>query len=167
MIDFPLTNSGFDIQKAIVDILLADTNLAALVGARIHDSPPPSVAFPYIIVGDMTMQRPELTSTSMRTTYSMEISALLGPNPLDTTFTLGFEAGHQIMARVFELLHNGTLTLENGRIVQRLRIGTLRTERIRGQLDSQPDYRQVSAPVEVWVWQSRTQTAPAPEGGGS
>lgn len=165
MVNLPLTNSGFDIQKAIVDLMLADTDLAALVGTRIHDSPPPDVVFPYVIVGDMSMQRPELTSTSMRTIYNMEISALLGPNPADTTYTLGFEAGHQIMARVFELLHNSTLTLENGRTVQRLRIGTLRTERVRGQLDSQPDYRIVTAPIEVWVWQSRTQAAP--EGGGS
>lgn len=165
MVTQPLANSGFDVQKAIYDILTKDTTLATKAGGRIYDAPPKNPALPYVIIGDMLTSPPEMTSSSIRNTYSMDVSVVLGPNPEANVHYLGFETGHAIIDRVFQLLNDcRTLTLKNGRTVQRVKVGQLRTQRVRGQLDTDPDYRVLTVPVEVWVWQAREVSAPD-EGG--
>lgn len=160
MVTQPFANSGFDVQEAIFDILDADTSLAAIVGDRIYDAPPKNPTLPYIIIGDMLASPPAFTSSSISNTYSMDVSVVLGPNPDSNVHYLGFEAGHGVIDRVFQLLNdNRAMTLQNGRTVRRVKVGQLRTQRVRGQMDSEPDYRILTVPVEVWVWQAREVTA--------
>lgn len=44
--------AALDWQAALVALLLADPDLAALVGDRIHDAAPRNAAFPFITLGD-------------------------------------------------------------------------------------------------------------------
>ena len=105
-------NSGFDIQKAVYDLLIADNTVKGLVGSRVYDAPPPNPVLPYVVIGDMVASAPETTSTSTIIRYSMDISAVIGPNPAADTFSRGFEVGHDIVGAAQEALHNITsLTL--------------------------------------------------------
>lgn len=151
-----LVNSGFDIQEAVYDLLMADTAMKALVGDRIYDAAPPSPTLPYVIIGDMTGPPPETTSTSTLTKYTMEISAIVGANPASDEHTLGFETGHKIIGRALTLLQEyKEMDFGDARKILRVSMRDLKTQRVRGQLDTEPDYRIITQPVEVWVWQAR------------
>jgi hypothetical protein len=45
--------AALDLQAALVACLLADTDLVALVGDRIHDGAPRATAFPSVTLGDV------------------------------------------------------------------------------------------------------------------
>ena len=47
--------SGLAVQKAVVGRLRTDTGVAALVGTRVYDQPPPNPTFPYISLGPETI----------------------------------------------------------------------------------------------------------------
>lgn len=47
-----MTSAAFELQKAIVEALRADTSLTAIMGEpRIYDAAPADVAFPYVVIG--------------------------------------------------------------------------------------------------------------------
>lgn len=43
--------SSYELQKAVVDRLRADSAVTALVGQRVYDKPPPAPVFPYVSIG--------------------------------------------------------------------------------------------------------------------
>lgn len=47
-----MTAAPLVLQKAVYAALAGDAGLGALVGDRIHDGPPRSLAFPYVTLGD-------------------------------------------------------------------------------------------------------------------
>lgn len=144
-----LTNSGYDIQKSVRDALLADSAIQNLVGSRVYEAAPSNAAAPYIIIGDMSSEPPELTSTSILMRYSMEVSAVVGPDPQANSQVIGFKNAHAILDRVTQLMQDRTpFSWDATRKVLRVDIGAMKTERAE-------DYRIISLPVEVWVWQAR------------
>lgn len=48
-----MTHPALALQKAVVAALVADAQVGALVGDRIHDAPPRDVAFPYVSIGQV------------------------------------------------------------------------------------------------------------------
>ena len=144
-----LINSGYDIQKSVRDALLADNAIQALVGNRIYEAAPSNPAVPYIIIGDMNSEPPELTSTSILARYSMEVSAVVGPDLQANSQAVGFKNAHAILDRVTQLMQDRTpFSWDATRKVLRVYTGAIKTERAE-------EYRIISLPVEVWVWQAR------------
>ncbi len=144
-----LTNSGYDIQKSVRDALLADSAIRNLVGNRVYEAAPTNATAPYVIIGDMSSEPPELTSTSILMRYSMEVSAVVGPDPQANSQAVGFKNAHAILDRVTQLMQDRTPFIWDAtRKVLRVDIGAMKTERAE-------DYRIISLPVEVWVWQAR------------
>jgi hypothetical protein len=47
-----MTHPSLALQKAVFAALVADAEVAATIGDRIHDAPPRNVAFPYATFGD-------------------------------------------------------------------------------------------------------------------
>ena len=50
-----MSGAAFELQKAIVTALVADTALTALVGSRIYDETPRAPAFPYVVLSQTTV----------------------------------------------------------------------------------------------------------------
>lgn len=44
--------ADWNIQKAIAELLFADTNLSALIGDRLYEEVPDKPQFPYVVLGD-------------------------------------------------------------------------------------------------------------------
>lgn len=47
-----MSDPSLELQKAIVAALKADTDTAALIGARVYDQPPAVPQFPYLTLGE-------------------------------------------------------------------------------------------------------------------
>ena len=93
-------------QKGILAKLSGDSALVALLGgtAKVYDSPPENVAFPYIVIGDKTA----IDFGSM--TFRGQDQTLTIHSWSQAKSSLEVQ---QIMDRIWSVLHEGALTLVN------------------------------------------------------
>lgn len=108
-----LTDPGFDLQKSVVQALLASAAMQAIVDKGVYDQVPrdkqgePTVAFPYVTFGE-TQTLPELAECT---------------DAADTFFTLhawsrkvGFGEVKKLNAAVIATLHDQPITLASGTV---------------------------------------------------
>ena len=115
--------SGFsqlEMQQAIYQLLSTDSTLSSLV-TGVYDHVPAGTALPYITIGDAT-SRDWSTKTSS------------GSQLLFTIHAYSAEGGRKqvtdIMTRVYDLLHQGTLSLTSHTLVAvRFELGDIERER--------------------------------------
>lgn len=62
------------LQKALISVLRANAPLASLVGSRVYDEPPQSVALPYVRLGNVDLSPERLScADDHRLTFSIEV----------------------------------------------------------------------------------------------
>ena len=71
-------SNALDLQKSVRAVLVADTTIAGLVGARIYDEPPQDPTFPYIRFGEI-MERPMDTDSEQAASITMDVEAYSRP----------------------------------------------------------------------------------------
>ena len=103
-----MTSAALALQAAIVAALLADDDLAALVGDRIHDAPPRDAAFPYVSLG---LMRATDWSTATEDGAEHEVTVHVWSRER------GKRACHAIMAAIRGVLHDAPLTLDGHALV--------------------------------------------------
>lgn len=102
-----LTDPSGDIQAAITALLLADTELTALVVDRVYDKIPNVPAFPYITIGEAQML-PELGECTDAAETRVTIHTW-------TRFK-AFGSDKRLGKIIIQLLHDGELTISNGNV---------------------------------------------------
>jgi hypothetical protein len=104
-----MPDASLDLQKAIVAVLKASTELAALVGDRIYDRPPTGAVMPYVSLG-----AEDWTQTDVSCIRSHE-----GAVQVDAWSTaVGKPEAKRIAAAVQDALHEADLTLDTAGLVE-------------------------------------------------
>lgn len=124
---------AFGLQRAVYERLVADAELAGLVGDAIHDAPPelPVEARPaeYVTIGEEAV-RPFGTKTSLGAIHDFDVTVHSAHD--------GFERAKRIGAAICAALIDAPLVLEAGRLVG------LRFLRARADRGPAPEKRRVS-----------------------
>ena len=120
---------GSALQGAIYDALLADTDLAALVGAAIYDAVP-SGELPetFVVLGDeIITDASAVLCVAARHDFSISVIST----------ALGYGEAKAVSAAITNALVTASLTLDEGRLVylnflraRAARVGTRKTRRI-------------------------------------
>lgn len=88
--------------------LLADADVAAAVGARIYDDPPPDVVFPYVTLGRIETRAADASSADgLEHAVTLHVWSRHG----------GRAEALSVVAAMRAVLHNAPLTIEGRRLV--------------------------------------------------
>ena len=96
-----MTDPAWPLQQALYTTLTGDTTLMALIDA-VHDQVPEEAAYPYVSLGDDTA-----VDWGTKSTQGQEVTITLH----GWSRARGRREVKQIMARVYTLLHEQTLTI--------------------------------------------------------
>lgn len=100
-------SAALALRQAIRARLLADTPLAALIAARIHDLPPADVAFPFVTLGEAVVSDwSTATEGGSEQALTLHVFSRQG----------GRAEAFAICAAVQEALHDAPLALEGHRL---------------------------------------------------
>jgi hypothetical protein len=103
-----MANLGYlSLQKALFLKLSGDSALQALT-TGVHDRAPQNSEFPYVVIGDME-GKDWSTKTTSGTEYLFEIQVWSREG--------GRKEAATIMERIYQLLHDGSMTVENNSLV--------------------------------------------------
>lgn len=97
-----------ELQSALLTALKADATLAAIVDTRVYDNVPQKTDYPYVAIGDDTFG--DLGSHTFK---GMEITV----NIHCWSQYAGRKQVKQMMEAIYDLLHEGTLTLSGHTVV--------------------------------------------------
>ena len=99
---------ALSLQAAIAAHLLADADLVALVGGRIHDAPPRNAAFPLVVLGETAQ-----ADWSSGTEAGGEVRLVLHV----WSRAEGKREAWTIIGALMRLLHDAPLTLDDASLV--------------------------------------------------
>lgn len=110
MAETAATDSTLEVQKAIVALLRGDAGVAALVGARVYDQAPASVAFPFVSLGP-TLGQPAVETDGGE---GFEVSVTLD---VWSRSRAGRVEAAQIMGAVVAAMNNAEPALDSKTVV--------------------------------------------------
>ena len=98
-----MSDHSFELQKTIFSTLNNDSTITSTFSATVHDHVPQGTAFPYIVIGEETMT----DDSSSKDIDFNEFTLIIH------TFSRnrGRKEAKNIMARIYTLLHNATLSV--------------------------------------------------------
>ena len=98
-----MSDHSFELQKTIFTTLNSDNTITSTYSATVHDHVPQGTSFPYIVIGEETMTDESSTKTLDFNNFTLTIHIF--------SRNRGRKEAKQIMARIYELLHNQNLTV--------------------------------------------------------
>ena len=94
---------SFELQKTIFTTLNGDNTITSTFSATVHDHVPQGTSFPYIVIGEETMTDESSAKTLDFNNFTLTIHIF--------SRNRGRKEAKQIMARIYELLHNQNLSV--------------------------------------------------------
>jgi|TARA_Y100000015_G_scaffold11391_1_gene10884 hypothetical protein len=98
-----MSDHSFELQKTIFTTLNSDNTITSTYSATVHDHVPQGTSFPYIVIGEETMTDESSTKTLDFNNFTLTIHIF--------SRNRGRKEAKQIMARIYELLHNQNLSV--------------------------------------------------------
>jgi len=98
-----MSDHSFELQKTIFTTLNSDNTITSTFSATVHDHVPQGTSFPYIVIGEETMTDESSTKTLDFNNFTLTIHIF--------SRNRGRKEAKQIMARIYELLHNQNLSV--------------------------------------------------------
>ena len=98
-----MSDHSFELQKTIFTTLNGDNTIKSTFSATVHDHVPQGTAYPYIVIGEETMTDESSTKTIDFNNFTLTIHIF--------SRNRGRKEAKQIMARIYELLHNQNLSV--------------------------------------------------------
>ena len=98
-----MSDHSFELQKTIFTTLNSDSTITSTYSATVHDHVPQGTSFPYIVIGEETMTDESSTKDIDFNNFTLTIHIF--------SRNRGRKEAKQIMARIYELLHNQNLSV--------------------------------------------------------
>ena len=98
-----MSDHSFELQKTIFTTLNSDNTITSTFSATVHDHVPQGTSFPYIVIGEETMTDESSAKTLDFNNFTLTIHIF--------SRNRGRKEAKQIMARIYELLHNQNLSV--------------------------------------------------------
>lgn len=98
-----MSDHSFELQKTIFTTLNGDSTITSTFNATVHDHVPQGTSFPYIVIGEETMTDESSAKTLDFNNFTLTIHIF--------SRNRGRKEAKQIMARIYELLHNQNLSV--------------------------------------------------------
>ena len=98
-----MSDHSFELQKTIFTTLNGDNTITSTFSATVHDHVPQGTSFPYIVIGEGTMTDESSAKTLDFNNFTLTIHIF--------SRNRGRKEAKQIMARIYELLHNQNLSV--------------------------------------------------------
>ena len=98
-----MSDHCFELQKTIFTTLNGDNTITSTFSATVHDHVPQGTSFPYIVIGEETMTDESSAKTLDFNNFTLTIHIF--------SRNRGRKEAKQIMARIYELLHNQNLSV--------------------------------------------------------
>ena len=98
-----MSDHSFELQKTIFTTLNSDNAITSTFSATVHDHVPQGTSFPYIVIGEETMTDESSAKTLDFNNFTLTIHIF--------SRNRGRKEAKQIMARIYELLHNQNLSV--------------------------------------------------------
>ena len=98
-----MSDHSFELQKTIFTTLNGDNTITSTFSATVHDHVPQGTSFPYIVIGEETMTDESSAKTLDFNNFTLTIHIF--------SRNRGRKEAKQIMARIYELLHNQNLSV--------------------------------------------------------
>ena len=98
-----MSDHSFELQKTIFNTLNGDNTISSTFIATVHDHVPQGTSFPYIVIGEETMTDESSAKTLDFNNFTLTIHIF--------SRNRGRKEAKQIMARIYELLHNQNLSV--------------------------------------------------------
>tara|TARA_Y100001938_G_C8059144_1_gene416155 strand:- start:1074 stop:1478 length:405 start_codon:yes stop_codon:yes gene_type:complete len=98
-----MSDHSFELQKTIFTTLNSDSTITSTFSATVHDHVPQGTSFPYIVIGEETMTDESSAKTLDFNNFTLTIHIF--------SRNRGRKEAKQIMARIYELLHNQNLSV--------------------------------------------------------
>ena len=98
-----MSDHSFELQKTIFTTLNGDNTITSTFSAKVHDHVPEGTSFPYIVIGEETMTDESSAKTLDFNNFTLTIHIF--------SRNRGRKEAKQIMARIYELLHNQNLSV--------------------------------------------------------
>ena len=98
-----MSDHSFELQKTIFTTLNGDNTITNTFSATVHDHVPQGTSFPYIVIGEETMTDESSAKTLDFNNFTLTIHIF--------SRNRGRKEAKQIMARIYELLHNQNLSV--------------------------------------------------------
>jgi len=98
-----MSDHSFELQKTIFTTLNGDSTITSTFSATVHDHVPQGTSFPYIVIGEETMTDESSAKTLDFNNFTLTIHIF--------SRNRGRKEAKQIMARIYELLHNQNLSV--------------------------------------------------------
>ena len=98
-----MSDHSFELQKTIFTTLNGDNTITSTFSATVHDHVPQGTSFPYIVIGEETMTDESSAKTLDFNNFTLTIHIF--------SRNRGRKEAKQIMARIYELIHNQNLSV--------------------------------------------------------
>ena len=98
-----MSDHSFELEETIFTTLNGDNTITSTFSATVHDHVPQGTSFPYIVIGEETMTDESSAKTLDFNNFTLTIHIF--------SRNRGRKEAKQIMARIYELLHNQNLSV--------------------------------------------------------